>query len=590
MGATPFQALLGQLEIMNDNRAYNPSSGGNMDMMFSQDGSIDAADVWANALPWDSSSNAYTQATNTEAPSPHPTTEDSFHQSHHDHYFGSGHSSRSTIIYEEKCDSPECHVQECHEPDCAEDLVECTDPYCLPIDACPDPDVCHSGSTKCAGSLEMDIVSAAASLAAMKPPTMSNGQFYNGPQNYDFCATIANGYTSATHPPHFGACMFTNAYMPSYNNGGMMGAAQDSGMCQYINNNSNFCQSHETYHNMGPPSFQNSTLQYAMSLRDLSSRSSSSQDPFAFSTEPTPSSASTYSSPHPPSDVALLTPASQPDPNFPVPVCQWHDTPTSTPCSKTFATKAALQSHIQSVHTAPLSKSLGFVCRWSGCSRLSLPADRAGFAQRSKLDRHMQSHTGHKACKCPECHHEFSTSQTLESHMRTHTGDKPFKCKEPGCDYEAAQASQLTMHTRTKHTREKPLLCDFPGCGRRFAESSNLSKHKKIHEPEEECRCGVCGKSFRRRDQLRRHLKIHVRKDGLSEVGARKALGGKRGEEMSETGSQLLSPSPSVPPGGAGMEMEFNEEARMGMDMEIDGGSMMASQQSMTAQSNWAMT
>lgn len=161
--------------------------------------------------------------------------------------------------------------------------------------------------------------------------------------------------------------------------------------------------------------------------------------------------------------------------------------------------------------------------------------------------------------------------------MRTHTGDKPFKCKEPGCDYEAAQASQLTMHTRTKHTREKPLLCDFPGCGRRFAESSNLSKHKKIHEPEEECRCGVCGKSFRRRDQLRRHLKIHVRKDGLSEVGARKALGGKRGDEVSETGSQLLSPSPSVPP-GAGVEMEFNEEERqmaMGMDMDLNGGSMM---------------
>ncbi|OBT50498.1 hypothetical protein VE04_09006 [Pseudogymnoascus sp. 24MN13] len=573
MGATPFQALLGQLEIMNDNRAYNPSSGGNMDMMFSQDGSIDAADVWANALPWDSSSNAYTQATNTEAPSPHPTTEDSFHQSHHDHYFGSGHSSRSTIIYEEKCDSPECHVQECHEPDCAEDLVECTDPYCLPIDACPDPDVCHSGSTKCAGSLEMDIVSAAASLAAMKPPTMSNGQFYNGPQNYDFCATIANGYTSATHPPHFGACMFTNAYMPSYNNGGMMGAAQDSGMCQYINNNSNFCQSHETYHNMGPPSFQNSTLQYAMSLRDLSSRSSSSQDPFAFSTEPTPSSASTYSSPHPPSDVALLTPASQPDPNFPVPVCQWHATPNLHALLQNLRHEGdAAIAHPICAHRSPLQIS------W------------LRFAQRSKLDRHMQSHTGHKACKCPECHHEFSTSQTLESHMRTHTGDKPFKCKEPGCDYEAAQASQLTMHTRTKHTREKPLLCDFPGCGRRFAESSNLSKHKKIHEPEEECRCGVCGKSFRRRDQLRRHLKIHVRKDGLSEVGARKALGGKRGEEMSETGSQLLSPSPSVPPGGAGMEMEFNEEARMGMDMEIDGGSMMASQQSMTAQSNWAMT
>ncbi|KFY26412.1 hypothetical protein V491_01318 [Pseudogymnoascus sp. VKM F-3775] len=87
---------------------------------------------------------------------------------------------------------------------------------------------------------------------------------------------------------------------------------------------------------------------------------------------------------------------------------------------------------------------------------------------------------------------------------------------------------------------------------------------------------------------------IHVRKDGLSEVGARKALGGKKGDETSETGSQLLSPSPSVPPGtGNSTEMEFNEEDRqmaMGMDMELDGGSMMASQQSLNAQSNWAMT
>jgi hypothetical protein len=321
-----------------------------------------------------------------------------------------------------------------------------------------------------------------------------------------------------------------------------------------------------------------------MSLRDLSSRASSSQDPFAFSTEPTPSSASTYSSPHQPSSNATLQiPLSQPDANSPVPTCQWHDS-TSSPCGLSFPTKAALQSHIQSVHTAPLSKSVGFICRWSGCSRLSLPQDRAGFAQRSKLDRHMQSHTGHKACKCPECHHEFSTSQTLESHMRTHTGDKPFKCREEGCNYEAAQASQLTMHTRTKHTREKPLLCDFPGCGRRFAESSNLSKHKKIHEPEEECRCGVCGKSFRRRDQLRRHLKIHVRKDGLSETGARRALGsvnsgrgrGANGEEDSNRGElQLLSPSPSVPPRTGADFNEDEQEMALRMDMDMESAHMM---------------
>lgn len=107
------------------------------------------------------------------------------------------------------------------------------------------------------------------------------------------------------------------------------------------------------------------------------------------------------------------------------------------------------------------------------------------------------------------------------------------------------------------------------------------SKHKKIHEPEEECRCAVCGKSFRRRDQLRRHLKIHVRKDGLSEVSARKALGGMGGggDELSEVGSQLLSPSPSLPSGtGTSTEVDFNEDERqlaLGMNMDLDGGSMM---------------
>lgn len=198
--------------------------------------------------------------------------------------------------------------------------------------------------------------------------------------------------------------------------------------------------------------------------------------------------------------------------NSPATICQWQDNQNAPPCGLRCSSKAALHNHIQSTHTALLSKSLGYICRWSGCYRLSLSPARSRFAQRSKLVRHMQSHTGHKACKCDICHLDFSTTQTLETHLRTHSGERPYKCSEADCGYEAAQASQLTMHMRSRHTGEKPLVCDEPGCGKRFPESSNLSKHRKTHEADDECRCVVCGKGFRRSDMLRRHMRTQGHK------------------------------------------------------------------------------
>lgn len=565
-----------------DNQLHQPQRqyGYTQQLNHSYNGFDSAAATWASAQHWTAASTPYTSR--TAAPTP-PSQSDDFnvaegglhaHGFDHNHYQdpsqnqGNGHNRM--VVYEDTCDSPECHVPECHEPDCVEELVECTDPACLPEEVCHEPDQCHNtGASICAGSLEVDVISAAAAIASMKPPQMpicGPGHYFQPTQDYTHCMDLANGQyvdVNMNHPRHIGACMFTNAYVPSVitTNGRVGMISETSGLCHYINQNSSFCTSHQVYHNINQPSFQNSTLQYAMSLRDLSSRASSSQDPFTFSTEQTPSSASTYSSPH---RSSLETPSQTPHSlshgpadNSPAPICQWQDHPNAPPCGINCHSKASLQTHIQSTHTAPLSKSLGFICRWSGCSRLSLPSAKSGFAQRSKLDRHMQSHTGHKACKCDLCHHEFSTHQTLESHMRTHTGDKPFKCREPDCGYEAAQASQLTMHTRTKHTREKPLVCDEPGCGRRFAESSNLSKHRKIHEPEEECRCGVCGKGFRRRDQLRRHGKIHNRKEGSGERGGAGSVVGDG--EQSEV---KYSTSAILPPGIASAGSSFSQLPR----------------------------
>ncbi|KAF4491839.1 Zinc-responsive transcriptional regulator ZAP1 [Colletotrichum fructicola Nara gc5] len=114
----------------------------------------------------------------------------------------------------------------------------------------------------------------------------------------------------------------------------------------------------------------------------------------------------------------------------------------------------------------------GFPCLWSTC-----PRDTT-FNQKSKLERHMQTHTGYKPVKCEVCHAALSAKQSLAQHMRIHTGEKPWKCNFPDCTQSFKQQSALTMHKRT-HTGEKPLSCEI--CGKKFGESSNLSKHRKTH-------------------------------------------------------------------------------------------------------------
>jgi hypothetical protein len=74
-----------------------------------------------------------------------------------------------------------------------------------------------------------------------------------------------------------------------------------------------------------------------------------------------------------------------------LPTCMW-EVSQGAVCGCTFQDDTELQTHIQSVHTARLRKSDGFYCMWKGCARRNTGKD--GFAQRSKLDRHMQSHTG----------------------------------------------------------------------------------------------------------------------------------------------------------------------------------------------------
>ncbi|KAF7540919.1 hypothetical protein G7Z17_g12085 [Cylindrodendrum hubeiense] len=170
--------------------------------------------------------------------------------------------------------------------------------------------------------------------------------------------------------------------------------------------------------------------------------------------------------------------------------CRWVG-PSGSLCNAKFENHKELQTHCKEEHLKDLEKaSGGFNCSWYACTR------HTPFSQKSKLERHMQTHTGFKPVACNICGILLSAKQSLEQHMRTHSGEKPWKCKFPGCTQSFKQQSAL---------REKPLKCDL--CDKRFSESSNLSKHRRTHNVKGGYLCDVCGKDFHRLDQLRRHMK-----------------------------------------------------------------------------------
>ncbi|KAK0628445.1 hypothetical protein B0T17DRAFT_487491 [Bombardia bombarda] len=192
--------------------------------------------------------------------------------------------------------------------------------------------------------------------------------------------------------------------------------------------------------------------------------------------------------------------------------CLWREEGSSEICGQTFTESGDLFTHTVSAHIRYATKGTqGFCCGWKDCPRSE--AGATGFPQRSKIERHMQTHIGHKPHVCPTCHKGFSAKQALNQHMFIHTEEKPLECNI--CQKTFRYPSALTMHQRV-HSGLKPLKC--PVCSKSFSESSNLSKHKRTHEVKGRFNCNVagCDRNFHRQDQLRRHMKTHQREGGDS--------------------------------------------------------------------------
>ena len=182
--------------------------------------------------------------------------------------------------------------------------------------------------------------------------------------------------------------------------------------------------------------------------------------------------------------------------------CQWLN--FDTICGKVFDDGNQLQNHIESTHLNDIKRSddshlrhSANICQWSGCK------NKAPFAERSKLTRHIYVHTKYAVGACRYCGKECNNQNQLKDHERTHTKEKPFICDR--CGFKTTNKAALTTHMRI-HTGDKPLKCDK--CSYTCGDPSNMSKHRKIHELPLH-KCEVCERAFCRVATLKRHMLSH---------------------------------------------------------------------------------
>ena len=138
-------------------------------------------------------------------------------------------------------------------------------------------------------------------------------------------------------------------------------------------------------------------------------------------------------------------------------------------------------------------------------SRYPCPHCSAAFRFPSKLERHLQSHTGERPFYCTQCNATFSCQSNLGTHERTHSGEKPFLC--PHCDSAFSRSSNLKLHLRV-HTGERPFPCTR--CSSAFKSSTELKRHQKTHTGERPYKCRECESAFTQASSLSSHKKKHT--------------------------------------------------------------------------------
>lgn len=160
-------------------------------------------------------------------------------------------------------------------------------------------------------------------------------------------------------------------------------------------------------------------------------------------------------------------------------------------CGKTFPGLQDLRQHEFYVHKDRTNAQ--YYCHECGICCYS----------KSKLNRHMITHTGEKPYSCTKCDRKFTQKTRLKYHEKAHTD--PYECKE--CDRKFELHSMYKIHMQ-KHDGTLPFMCEI--CGKGFGIKSLFSSHMKRHTRELTYFCNDCGKGYPTQDGLKYHMKQHT--------------------------------------------------------------------------------
>ncbi|XP_041366734.1 uncharacterized protein LOC121381478 [Gigantopelta aegis] len=185
-------------------------------------------------------------------------------------------------------------------------------------------------------------------------------------------------------------------------------------------------------------------------------------------------------------------------------------------CGSTYALQSQLTHHRQSVCTkrkcpdcgvrfANKSKLARHMRSHSGLKPFGCHLCGKAYGDRGSLNAHNASHEGAKPFVCDLCGRQYTHKGSFKSHMRTHTGDKPFQCDHCGTQF--SFRSSLLCHIKT-HTGERPYTCDI--CGKTFADRSVQLRHTRSHKGDKPYQCKECGKGFTQSGTLKIHRRKHT--------------------------------------------------------------------------------
>ncbi|KYK58733.1 putative finger protein AZF1 [Drechmeria coniospora] len=119
-------------------------------------------------------------------------------------------------------------------------------------------------------------------------------------------------------------------------------------------------------------------------------------------------------------------------------------------------------------------------------------------------------------CDGPNCTKRFVQKTHLDIHRRTHTGHKPYVCTKDNCGLTFSQRGNLKTHMR-RHTGEKPYSCSI--CGKLFAQRGNVRSHEETHKGLKPfvCRLDDCNKTFSQLGNMKTHQN-NFHKDTLQKL------------------------------------------------------------------------